>query len=47
MNSEQVALYLKHHPEFFEEEVERAAMWRFARVRQIEEHGIYQPVPAP
>ena len=33
------------HPQFNEEQVEAEVRRRFARVRQIQEHGIYQPLP--
>ena len=34
------------HPGFSDEEIEAEVARRFARVRQIEDHGIYRPVPA-
>lgn len=33
------------HPEFTTEQVEKEVSRRFKRIRQIEEHGIYQALP--
>lgn len=35
------------HPDLSAEEVDARVAQRFARIRQIQEHGIYRPVPAP
>ena len=35
------------HPDWSGDQIEAEISRRFACIRQLEEHGIYQPVPAP